>query len=197
MIDNDLKKLWDKQEVIIPDTKEFFEKTKKFKMSNLKKIIITNILFLLTTAFILFVWFNYQPEIITTKIGIVLIIFAMILFLFVYNQLVPLLIKVEYDINNSKYLKQLIKIKEKQFFIHTIMLNIYFILLSLGICIYMIEFVLKMSLLSGILAYGVTILWISFNWVYIRPRTLKKHETKINDLISKFEGLNRQLNNID
>ncbi|MHB1688724.1 MAG: hypothetical protein ACYCVH_15330 [Ignavibacteriaceae bacterium] len=189
----DLKELWGKQETTIPDTKELFEKTKKFKKNNLRKLIIANILLLLTSAFIVFIWYYYQPEMITTKIGIVLTILAMVLYLFVYNQMIPLLVKVDYDINSSQYLQQLLKFKEKQLFLQNTMLNIYFILLSTGICMYMFEYASRMTLLWATFSYGLTLLWIAVNWFYFRPRIIKKQQTKINELISNFEGLNRQL----
>ena len=189
----DLKELWNKQETAIPETKEFFEKAIKFKRINLIKLLLANILLISTSAFIVFIWFYYQPEMIITKIGIFLIISAIVIYLFVYNQLLPTLMKMGYEINSNEYLRQLLKLKAKQLFLQSTMLNIYFILLSTGICMYMYEHTSRMTFLWAVISYGLTLLWIAVNWFYFRPRTIKKQQTKINELISKFEMLSQQL----
>ena len=81
----DLKELWNKQETTIPDTNELFVKLKTFKKNNLYKLVFANIILLFTSAFIGFVWYYFQPELITTKVGIILAILAMALYLLVYN----------------------------------------------------------------------------------------------------------------
>jgi hypothetical protein len=42
--------------------------------------------------------------------------------------------------------------------------------------------------------YGLTLFWMGFNWFYIHPKTVKKQQIKLNDLISKMEALTQQLN---
>ena len=189
----DLKGLWNKQEADIPDTKELFEKINIFKKRSLRKIIFTNTLLILTSAFILFVWYSYQPEMISTKLGIVMIILAMVLFVFVSNQTIPLLSKVSFDLDVRESLKQLFKFKEKQIFLQTTMLNIYFILLSAGICLYMYEYASKMTFLLASISYFTTLMWIAFNWFYLRPKQIKKQRAKTDELISKLEKLNGQI----
>jgi hypothetical protein len=189
----DFKELWNKQEATIPDKEEFFEKIKKFRMDNFKKIIITNILLILTSAFIVFIWHYYQPDMLSTKIGIVLTILAMVLYMFVYNQMIPILINVKHHVNNSQYLQQLLELKNKQLFLQNTMLTIYFVLLSLGICMYMFEYALRMALIWTIFSYGLVLVWVSINWFYFRPKTIKKQQTRINELISKFENISKQL----
>lgn len=189
----DLRELWNKQEAIIPDTKELFEKMSAFKKNNLRKIVFTNILLILTSAFIIFVWYYFQPAMISSKLGIVLIILAMALFLFVSNQSIPFLAKIDFDLDAKETLHLLLKFKEKQRFLQSTMLNIYFILLSIGICMYMFEYTSRMTLLWTTVTYGITLLWIALNWFYLRPGQIKKQQTKTDELISRFEILNEQL----
>lgn len=189
----DLKELWNKQQTEIPEIKIFLEKTKNFKRSNLIKLILSNILLISTSAFIAFVWYYYQPEMLTTKIGVVLIVSAIAIYLFVYNQLLPTLMKVGYEVNSNENLHQLLKLKAKQRFLQSTMTNIYFILLSTGICLYLFEYTSRMTLLWATLSYSLTLIWIAFNWFYARPRNIKKQQSKINELISKFEKLSQQL----
>jgi hypothetical protein len=190
---NDLKKLWNMQETAIPDTVALFEKASKFKKQRLRKLIFANFVVLLTAAFMLFVWYQYQPELMTTKIGIVCGIFAMFLYLFVYNQMATYLKSNNYEMDSSNYLQQLLKLKEKQIFLQTTMLNVYFMVLGIGICLYMYEYVCRMTMLWALVTYGVTLSWIALNWFVIRPKTIAKQQKKLNELIEKFENINDQL----
>lgn len=189
----DLKNLWNRQEISMPDTEDFHEKANQFKRKSLRKLIIANLTLLVTTIFLVFVWYTFQPEMITTKIGIVLIILAIVSLTTAHNKSILLLKKVDFDMNNSQYLHQLLTLKAKQSFLHKTMLTIYFILLSAGICLYMIEYCIRMTLFWAAFSYGITLLWIAINWFYFRPRTIKNREAKLNELIDKFEALRRQL----
>jgi Flp pilus assembly protein TadB len=189
----DLKELWNKQEATTPDTKELFDKIKRLKRNNLYALIATNVALLLTCAFIGFVWYYFQPEMITTKIGIVLAIVAMVLYLFAYNRMIPLLVHVGFDMNNNQCLQQLLKLKEKQLFLQTTILNIYCIMLSAGLFLYLIEYALRMELIWAVVSYAVTFLWIVVVWFDFRLRIIKKQQAKINGLINKLEVLGRQL----
>jgi uncharacterized membrane protein YciS (DUF1049 family) len=57
----------------------------------------------------------------------------------------------------------------------------------------MYEYASRMTFLNLCLAYGITLSWIAFNWFYLRPRKIKKQQSKINSLIEKFEEINHQL----
>ena len=72
------------------------------------------------------------------------------------------------------------------------MLQIYFIALTLGICLYLYEFVSQLTIHWAIFAYTATLFWVGFNWFYLRPRTLKKDNVKLNEIIKRFENINRQ-----
>jgi hypothetical protein len=190
----DFKGLWTKQTVGLPDTDDLFLKLADLKKSNLKKLLLTNLALISTSIFIGFIWYYYQPEFISTKIGIVLTILAMVVYLFAYNQLLPSFRKTATDQSNQDYLQTLMKIRAKEEFLQTKMLHVYFIMLSVGICLYMIEFVSMMPLLWAIVTYGLTLFWMGFCWFYLHPRTVRKQQVKLNELISKMEALIQQLN---
>jgi hypothetical protein len=56
----------------------------------------------------------------------------------------------------------------------------------------MFEYVLRMTLLDGLLTYGITGLWIAFNWFYLKPKIIKKQQQKLNDSIAALENMNNQ-----
>jgi hypothetical protein len=189
----DFKDLWKQQAVNPPNIEELLTKLKQFKRASLRKLVITNVLLIATSVFIVFVWYTYQPAFISTKIGIVLVIFAMMVYLFVYNKLGTFYKTIDGTQSNSDYLQKLISIKAKLQFLQSTMLSLYFILLGSGLCLYMFEYTNRMTLFWGIITYAIMLGWVGFTWFYLRPKEIKKEQDRINGLIAKFEAVNKQL----
>jgi hypothetical protein len=185
--------LWAKQKTGEPDIEDLLSKMNTFKKSNLKKLIITNLLLITTSLFIILIWVYFQPQMITTKIGIIVTILAMAIFVIGYNQSFVLFRKQTNTLSTTEYLKDLLAIKAQQEFMQTTMLNLYFVLLSTGIGLYMFEYTVRMTAFWGIVAYGITSIWILFNWFYLRPKQIKKQQSKLDEIIGKFEEIHEQL----
>ncbi|MFC0778151.1 hypothetical protein [Flavobacterium sp. HJSW_4] len=190
----DFKDLWKKQSVSQPDMNDLLARLSKFKKTALRCLWLTNITLLATSALIIFIWIYFQPQFISTKIGIVLTILAMLVYVFVYNKLLSDYKDVDSTHNNQEYLQKLILIKKKQQFLQTKMMSFYFIVLTLGICLYLYEYASRLSLAGASLMYGITLFWMLFNWFYLRPKQVKKQQDKIDSLIGKFEEVSSQLN---
>lgn len=189
----DFKNLWQQQTAEKPSVEELLGRLKKFKNENLRRLLVTNILLILTSLFIGFIWYYYQPQFLSTKIGIVLVILAMVIFLFAYNKLFSPIYNLDSTQTNAEYLQSLYLLKSKQKFMQTTMMNVYFIMLFAGISLYMYEYASRMEMMYAVLTYGLTFLWIAFNWLYLRPKTIRKQQGKLNGLIHKFEEINQQL----
>jgi membrane protein YdbS with pleckstrin-like domain len=188
----DFKDLWKKQTVNQHNIEDLLLRLKQFKRSSLRSLWRTNILLAATTAFVIFVWYHYQPEFISTKIGIILVILAMVMYVGVYNRLLGTYKNIDSTQTNQEYLQQLISIRKKQQCMQSTILSLYFVLLGVGIGLYMYEYTVRMTAFWAIFTYGITLLWIALNWFYIRPKQIKKQQTKINGLIEKFEVINNQ-----
>lgn len=189
----DFKDLWKKQSVSTLDMNDLLKRLSKFKKAALRTLWITNILLFATSAFIVFVWIYYQPQFISTKIGIVITILSMMIYVFVYNKLLNKYRNIDSTQTNQEYLQRLILIKRKQQFLQTKMMSFYFIGLTVGICLYLYEYTSRMSTLGASLTYGLTLFWMLLNWFFLRPKQIKKQNDKINSLIEKFEEINNQL----
>ncbi|PWN70013.1 hypothetical protein C1631_008410 [Chryseobacterium phosphatilyticum] len=189
----DFKNIWKQQTSQKPNIEELLKRLKKFKNENIRKLIIANILLITTCLAIGFIWYRYQPQLITTKIGIVFVLLAMVIFLVAYNRMFTTFYTIDHTQSNSEYLQNLYTVQNKQQFMQTTMLNVYFIMLFLGIVLYMYEYASQMQMIYAVLAYSLTLAWIGFNWFYLRPRTIKKQQAKLDGLINKFEELNNQL----
>ncbi|WP_264553236.1 hypothetical protein [Flavobacterium sp. N2038] len=189
----DFKDLWKRQSVSQPDMKDLLSRVSAFKKASLRSLWTANILLFFTSVFIIFIWIYYQPEFVSTKIGIVLTILAMVIYLFVYNKLLIPYKNIDATQTNQEYLQKLILIKKKQQLMQTKMMSLYFLLLATGICLYMYEYASRMSALGASLCYGITLTWMAFNWFYIRPKQIKKQQSKLDALIGKFKEVNDQL----
>ncbi|ROI01200.1 hypothetical protein EGI16_18635 [Chryseobacterium sp. G0240] len=188
----DFKNIWKQQTSNKPSIEELLGKLKKFRHENLRKLILANIMLISTSLAIAFIWYRYQPQLITTKIGIVLVILAMLIFLFAYNRLFMVFYRIDNTQSNHEYLQNLYTVRNKQKFMQTTMLNIYFMMLFVGLCFYMYEYTSKMPAMSSAVAYAAVLIWIGFNWFYIRPKTIRKQQSKLDGLINKFEEINNQ-----
>jgi hypothetical protein len=185
--------LWAMQTSIEPNPESLLLQISKMKRSNLRKLIITNLMLVAVSAFIVLIWIYYQPQLGSTKVGIILIILAMSIYLFAYNTSYTLFKENIGYKSNTDYLKELLTIKSKQQFMHTTMLNLYFILLSAGIGLYMYEYTSRMTIFLGIFTYAITLTWILINWFYFRPKQIKKQQASLDEMITKFKNLNKQL----
>jgi len=193
MNENDLKDLWQSQSAMaVPDWKEIQSHSAKLKAKTRRNLILSSILLTLTMVFICLIVWYFKPEMRTTKIGALLVIVAIVMNLIVTGKLLPLLKKQDASEDMNAHLKQLLEIKKEQHFLQTKIIALYFILLSIGIFLYMIEYTLKMSTIGGIITYAVTSVWIALNWFYIRPLTIKKQQFKINTVIENLEKINGQ-----
>ena len=189
----DFKDLWKKQSISQPDINEIMDKLKLFKKTSLRRLILTNVMLIATCVLILLIWFYYQPQWVSTKIGIVLNVAIMAIYLVVYNKLFDSYKEMDKTYSNAEYLQKLIVIKTKQKFLQSKMLSIYFLVLGLGLSLYMYEYTAMMTLFWGIFAYAVTFFWMGFVWFYLRPRQIVKENLKIDTLIDKFQRINNQL----
>ncbi|MEM7375368.1 MAG: hypothetical protein AAF587_42625 [Bacteroidota bacterium] len=190
--DTDLTELWSKQSSKPPQIEELLSTFSKIKRKNLTKLIVANALMLGTIAFILFIWLYFEPRFMTTKIGIVITLLGIIVYLFVYNQLIPHLRNINENQSNSEFLTAVITLKERQKFLQTSMLQMYFAALSIGICLYLYEYVSLMPFPWSMIAYSATIIWIGFNWFYLRPRIVRKQQDKLDGIIKKLKDISQQ-----
>jgi len=185
--------LWQSQKVGPSiDAESIISKAKHLQRKTSIKILLNNLLLFATIVFIIGILLHYNPQMITTKIGSLLVIFAIVMQIVASSSLIPLLNKSNEQTDNATFLNQLLAYKKKQAFIQSIIMTLYFIFLGLGLLLYMIEYVQRGSMIFMISAYGLTISWIAFNWFYVRPKTIKKQQEKCNDVIANFENITIQ-----
>jgi len=190
----DFKALWNKEEAKdMPDTTELLKKAGSIKKMTRIKLITQTLILLVTVGVLLWAGFRIDHEQPTTIIGLLLMIVAIVSYLIVANQMLPMLLKSDLEGSSQEYLNQLIRIKRKNDFINKVMINIYFSLLSLGVFLYSLQFVAMMSSGWATFYYVMVFGWMGFSWFWSRPRGIKKKQKPLNDMIKKLEAVNGQL----
>lgn len=188
------KELWNKQVIRPASMDDLFVLLKRHKKEGLRKLLLANVLLISTTAFIVYLYYSNLSQQALTKAGMAIIILAMLIYLFFYNRLLPFYKTANPAQSNAGFLNQLLQLKKKQHQLHNSLLNMYFILLSVGLACYFYEYTSQMSPFWAAFTYLATLGWVLFNWFYTRPKTIKKQRDKLDEIIDKFEVLNQQLN---
>jgi hypothetical protein len=137
---------------------------------------------------------NYEFAYSTTYVGILFVIAAILLGIFFSSQLLLLVLKkIDPTTSNSEYLQQMIRYRNRQRFFQSKGISLYFILLTIGIVLYMAEFAAR-DLSFGLLYYTITLGWFAIAWFYLRKRTIRKQEKQINEQVERLENIADRLN---
>lgn len=194
MMEINFKELWKGQSAKpAVNAKEIAVKAKNLQRKTMLKIILGNALLLATMVLIIGVVVYYEPKMQTTKIGALLIVVALVMQIIASSKLIPLLNKSNAGQSHSEYLQQLLVLKNKQFFLETTIMSLYFLLLGVGLALYMVEYAMRLSTAAMLIYCGLTALWMGFAWFYLRPRIIRKQRAKLDEVIAQLENLESQL----
>lgn len=181
--------LWKKQAVPAANPAEIRKRIGAFRRSSLWKVLFLNAVLVLTVAFLIFVWVHFQPRLLTTKIGILVGILPMGMVVLSHRKLLSLYRALDAKQPNTDYLDHLLRLKEREHFLQTRVMNLYFVLLPLGLMLYMYEYTLGMSVAFRVAAYVALLLWVAVNWFVLRPRIVGRRRRKMDALIGEVKRI--------
>lgn len=183
-----IQKLWQGgKEIDLPDANTIIKQIKKARGKMLRKNIIGVVALTLTFLWVGFVGWYYHFEHWTTKAGIIIVLVAIILGVFFNSWLIQLLLRNSDPASENRiFLQQMIRYRNVQQAIKNRGILLYYILLTTGLCLYMVEFA-KRSLLFGIIAYTLSLGWIIFTWFYFHKKISKRQEQQLNEQIGRLE----------
>ena len=184
-----LSQIWKNQPTVSPDLRELKQRLSKYRKDSMKKKWTSNITLVLTAIFILSIWFLYDASTIYPKIGMSFIILAISLSLIKFNLFYKSILELNKDQDNKAYLNSLLSIQEKQKNIQSSFMNVYFTLLSIGVLIYLYEFSLRMSFSYAIITYVLTLGWLLFVWMFLKPRMVKKQNKELQGYIDSIQKI--------
>lgn len=181
--------LWKKQAVPAANPAEIRKRIGAFRRDALWKAFFLNAVLVLTVAFLIFVWVYFQPRLLVTKIGILVGILPIVMVVLSHRKLVSLYRALDAGLPNTDYLDHLLKLKEQEHFLQTRVMSLYFVLLPLGLMLYMYEYTLGMSGAFRVAAYVALLLWVAFNWFVLRPRIAGRRRRKMDALIGEVKRI--------
>lgn len=190
----DFAKLWHAQQTTKSDIKDLQLKIAKYKKDNFRKQLFANINLIVTLTVLILIWVNLDQLKWSSKLGLSLIILAICISLFKFNKFYRKFNKLDEGTDSNTYLQKLLQIQVEQKNIQHKFINTYFIILGLGLAVYLWQFAVLLGTMNGILIYAATFLWIGFVWFYLRPRITKKQEAKLNALIEQVQS---QINQVE
>ena len=85
--------------------------------------------------------------------------------------------------SSSNFLKQLIQVKQRQRFTQSLILNLYFLFMSVGLFLYLFEFLNRMPMVWAAFTLIVTGAFLLYIWLYLRPRQIKRNTDRLDALI--------------
>lgn len=189
---DNLKELWSNQANAAPKISEIYTKVSAFKRKKLLTMLATYIGLISVFLVCVIVFISFELSIMT-QVGLLFIVLAILLFGLKYSSFYSNYQKMNNMTTNKEYLQNLRDLKKKHHYIETKIMSIYFVLLLMGICLYLYEFALMMGFPYAQIVYGLSLAWIAFVWFYLRPRIIRSNKLKINELIKHYSGIAEQL----
>lgn len=185
--------IWNKKSAEIPNIKEIKSAADQYKKKQLRFTIWHIFSLSFTAVMIIFIWNVIDFKMFTTSLGIVLILIALAMYIYLVSENINVIRKINPSISNQEYLASLKKLQKQQLYMQTKGISIYYVLLTAGFAFYFYEFALRMSTLGASLAYGLTFLWLAIAWFFLRPRQIKKQNEKISKVINSLELIEKDL----
>ena len=185
--------IWNKKSADIPNIQEIKSAADQYKKKQLRFTIWHIFSLSFTAVMIIFIWNMIDFKMFTTSLGIILILIALAMYIYLSSQNINVIRKINPSITNQEYLASLKKLQHQQIYMQTKGISIYYVLLTTGFAFYFYEFAMRMSTLGAILAYGLTFIWLAIAWFFLRPRQIKKQNEKISKVIDSLELIEKDL----
>lgn len=188
-----LKTLWNKEKApVMPEAEALLKKAARLRQLFRLKLIIQTSSLTIIIVVILIAGLKIGHRQMTTTAGLVLMLLGIVSYLITTNQLLPMLLKRGIVESSQEYLRQLILIQQKNEFLQRVMIDIYFILLSTGLYLYLLQFVRQMGTFKAVLCYLIPSIGMAIAWSYSKRREFNKTSAPLKDTIKKLEEVSAQ-----
>lgn len=156
------------------------------------KAILLILVLAATLAVVIYIWWASVLHFASTKAGVSLVVTAILIM--VVNQLrLVQAIGADQALASTDYLRALITIRKEQEYTSRTILSVYFILLSAGVALYLYEPLSHLPATGILGGYALTFGFIAYMWFYVRPWKIKQQQEQLNNIISRIERCQLQL----
>lgn len=187
---DNIQKLWQSgKDNDLPDAATIINQIRRFRKKLIRKNVIGAVALCLTFLWVGFVGWYFHFEKWTTRAGIILTLVAIILGVVFNSRLIQLLVRQgDTALDNKKFLAQMVHFRNAQRVIRRKGMLVYYILLTIGLCLYMWEFA-ERSFFFAIIAYPLSLGWIIFSWIYFNKKVASKQEQRLSEQIDRLESV--------
>lgn len=189
---NELKAIWQTADTSdLPQAKEIKSISKNYQQKTLVKKAWLAVVTLLCSAVFVASIFFYQPALISTRLGQFFILIALAILIWSNFKSLGRIYKIR-NCSNLEFLKYLREVQLNRiiYYKRTQVLGMFFY--STGLLLYLYELVYK-NTFWAIGLYALTIIFLLFSWLYLRPKAYQKRKKKFEPLLNHLEKLNDQL----
>lgn len=189
-----LKELWLNQ-VALPKVshEDVLKKVRKTKNRFANKLFFELVGMFLALVMLVYVWISSPFKMWTTHVAMLILISCCLYYL--YMQIRDYLrIKDESLLLSmpGQYIDYLKGYKNDRYILNTRKYKLYTVFLSLGFLLYFIEIAFLASIWVTALGIFFTVVWILFCYFFLMKRYIRKEESKLEDMISNLERLEKQ-----
>ena len=191
---NSIKDLWQNAASPSPLSIEELMKEISKKRNKMMHRNIFGILSLLAAASVVtWVGISYDAKYQSTRIGIILVLLAIVGGIFINSQLLQLMLKpMNLAMDSKSYTQAMKNYQSKQAYLHGQGMVIYFCTLGIGLALYLWEFT-HANIPFLVAVYGISFGWIGLVWFFIRPRTIRKEKERMSEIIGQLERISKQI----
>lgn len=189
---NDLKEIWKQNEsTAVPTIEEVTTTANGTLKKTRNKLFLVGLPMAALLGFLIHFLITNHSEALTTKIGLYLICAGILLYLIVSNSILNMFLRNEFSADSRTFLNKMIELKRKLELLYKTIMNIYFITLTAGIFLVLIEKTKNELLVHTLLTYFFTAAWIAFAWFVLRPREMKKI-SKLTESVNALQNISKQ-----
>lgn len=179
----DLKSLWNAPQTPVPSVSDIRKKAKRFRLRGLIEVWITISLLVAALLFGWVIWICWTPQFLITHIGMVLLTIGFTIPSVANGKRLYLYYHLREDCTSTDYINQLLRIKEVERKQQYLVINLYFLFLSLGFGLYMYEYTFPVSIIHGSISYFLFFIWIALNRFLFRPYIIRKWEERYSEFL--------------
>jgi len=193
---NELKQLWQTANTdSLPALNEMLRMVKKFRNQKLRNKYLIICIAAVLAAIMAVPMFVYPSMMMTTRIGVLLLISSCGLLIFTNTRSLKRFHDLD-DRNNKEFIGFLEKTRQNQLYYYKKTQVAGLWLSSAGLLFYLYEFVHNNALLV-IIGYSITLVYILVIWFVLRPRKFNKEAKKLNETMERLNTLSKQINPTD
>lgn len=189
---NELKAIWQTADTTdLPQAKEIKSISKNYQQKTLVKKAWVFVATLFASGIFMLSLFFYHPVFLITRIGQLFILIAMLILVWSNLKSLNRIYKIR-NCSNQEFLKYLREVQLNRiiYYKRTQVLGMFFY--SMGLLLYLYELVYK-NTFWAIGLYALTIIFLLFSWLYLRPKAYQKRKEKFEPLLNHLEKLNNQM----